>query len=231
MGTLTPLALSSPETFAAYIVVYWASYWLVRDAHIADAFEACWTVVLTPYFSSSAEVLDAHITAHAWVQADRLREAVERLEREDADVLEADQVARLNVTPTVVRPMLWMLQNDLYRLADSLNDGWDEIQRAKAEADTLVAFAEKSENMSLAVKRSQQNRKRQAEREAQRAELDALIRAEVDPATAAVRSEYPNAPVQQDRVNYKIADNLERRGENGGKRIGKRRIEQARKGR
>jgi hypothetical protein len=169
---------------------------------------------------------DAHIVA--WLGTPEvLLAAVERLEREDADTLAADQAARLDVKTTVVRPQVWMLQNDFYRLADSLNDGWNEIQRAKAEADAKEAFAEKIVNMSPGVRRSQQSRKRQLEREAQRAELDALILAEEPAARAAVRERSPWLKTIRHLVDKEIEARLrERRIE-----VRVRRIKRARSGR
>ena len=56
----------------------------------------------------------------------------------------------------------------------------------------MAAFAEKLEDLSPDVKRSQRNRKRQPEIEARRVELDALILAEEDAATAAVQGKWPD---------------------------------------
>ena len=120
-------------------------------------------------------------TVVAWLHTGSSSRRVERQWSEDADALADDHAARLDAEPTVVRPRLRTLFNDLYRLNDEPKNDWmNETQRAEAEEETMAAFAEKLEDLSPAVKRSQQNRKRQAEIEARRAELDALILAEED---------------------------------------------------
>ena len=179
---------------------------------------AYWKNKLKSLFSSPAEAL-------------AFSETFDRLEREKADALAADLAAALDANPDVIRAKLRTLFNDLYRLNDESNDWWNETQRAEAEAEAMAAFAEKLEDLSLDVKRSQQSRKRRPAIEARRPELDALILAEVDAATAAVRESWPDDAPLREKVNYEIADALERKGVNGGKRIGIKRIRQARRGR
>ena len=138
----------------------------------------------------------------------------------------------LDAKPDVIRPKLRTLFNDLYELNDEPNDWMNETQRAEAEAKIFAAFAEKLEDLSPAVKRSQQNRKRQAEIEARRAELDALILAEEQAATAAARGKFPDTKRLQGVIDDEIAAALERKGVSvGGKPVGLKRIRQARKGR
>ena len=154
-------------------------------------------------------------------------ETFERLEREEADALAADLAAALDANPDVIRAKLRTLFNDLYRLNDQSNDWWNETQRAEAVAKTMAAFGEKLEDLSLDVKRSQQNRKRQAEIEARRVEWATLIRAEEPAATAAVRERWPG----QKAIRRLVDEEIQARLRGKGIVVGIRRIEQARKGR
>jgi hypothetical protein len=188
----------------------------------------------------SPPLFDAHIDAYYMnalrslfatsAEASAFSDTIERLDAANADALAADIASALAAAPDVIRPRLRTLLNDLYRLNDPSNDWWDEIRRAEAEAEALAAFKEKLEDLSPNVRRSQRNLERQAERQAQRAELEALILAEVDAATDTVQSRWRDTVPTRDAVNREIAARLKRKGANGGKPIGLRRIEQARKG-
>ena len=150
--------------FDAHIAAYWRETARIRRLlHCSpdpDAHVRAWRQSLH----------DAHV--RAWLGTpEALLATVERLEREDADALADDLAAALDANPDVIRAKLRTLLNDLYQLNDESNDWWNETQRAEAEAETVAAFGEKLEDLSLDVKRSQQNRKRQAEIEARRVEL------------------------------------------------------------